>query len=331
MLSKLYWLENKRADPLFCRRVTTGSSGMRRCTKGGASGDPTRGSVLRQAGIHEHSTRIQDHAVPKLLWRRRSHSRVIRGCDGLVEIDEARRSVIKTYLHPDRATAVRNALREVGYASRLYEALAGVEGVACPRIIGWELSAPPRVVMNLCRGKNLSGFLRGTDAGDTRIGNISGKIQAGLEAYTRLFGEPYYDFCFNNMLFDEDSGTLTFLDFVIPQRPADEGLDTPLEASLGWLVGCACYTLARPAFLLASTAAYVGLMRSVIAGFDGRIRSERVLARARGTFCHMCDSGGRLRRSYYRTIGELVTDSCLGRLQREPASHRSIRTTVRCN
>lgn len=174
--------------------------------------------------------------------------------------------------------------------------------------------------MELCPGKALSDFLWGMDGHDARIADISSKIQVGLDVYTRLFGEPYYDFCFNNMLFDEDSGMLTFLDFVIPSRSRDDNADAPLEASLGWLVGCACYMLARPAFLFFPKAAYLGLTQAVMAGFEGRVNSSRVYACARGVFLQMCDSGGRLRRSYYRTVGTLVSGGCLYRLQQRGAA-----------
>jgi len=254
--------------------------------------------------------------------------RTILGCDGVVEIDEESRSVTKTYLHPDRNIAVRNVRREVEYASRFLQALAGVGGVACPRVIAWELSRPPRVVMELCPGRELSDFLLRIDGRDPRIADISSRIQTGLEVYTRLFGEPYYDFCFNNMLFDEDSRTVTFLDFVIPEQPVNNSLGSPLEVSLGWLVGCACYTLSRPAFLFSSKAASLGVAQTVLAGFDGRVDSGRIYAFARGVFSQMCKSGGRLRKNYYRTVGALVTRSCLQRLQRRAASSRPTDTTL---
>ena len=272
---------------------------------------------MRQSGIHEASSHVRGPSLSGLPpWRDLNPSRSVRGCYGAVEIDEVNRLVTKTYLHPDRKTAIHNVQREVAYASRFSEALAEFEGVACPKVIAWELSTPPRVVMELCPGKSLSDFLWRMDGDDARIAGISGRIQVGLEVYTRLFDEPYYDFCFNNMLFDEDSGLVTFLDFVIPVKPVNCGTETPLEASLGWLVGCACYTVARPVHLLSPRAAYLGLMQDIMTGFEGRVRSDRVYACARGVFSQMRDSGGRLRRGYYRTVGTLVSDSCLHRLRR---------------
>lgn len=244
-----------------------------------------------------------------------SPRRAIKGCDGCVEIDEANRSVVKTYLHPDHETAVRNAQREVAYALRLSEALAGCKGVACPTIVSLELSVPPRVVMEFCPGEELSMLLLRMGRRDARIAEISRRIHAGLDIYTCLFDEPYYDFCFNNMLFDDKRGTLTFLDFVIPYGLDVDGLDTPLEASLGRLVGCARYTLARPAFLFSPRGAYVRLIESVLAEFDGRISSDRVYASAHRVYSRMWSEAGRLRKGYYQTIGSLATLRCIERLR----------------
>jgi hypothetical protein len=245
--------------------------------------------------------------------------RIIRGCDGAVEIDETGGSVTKVYLHPDPETAIRNARREVAYTTRFREVLHGVEGVACPRIIGQDLSAPPRVVMDLCPGENLSAYLQRIDRADPGVAQIAGRIRLGLELYTRVFGEPYYDFCFNNMLFDPHSGTLTLLDFVVPAGSEDTGPATPLEASLGWLIGCACYELLRPVYLFSSRSAHLVLMRSVVAGFEGRIDAARVNTRARAALTVMGSGGGRLRRSYYKTIGLLISGSYLYRLRRARA------------
>jgi hypothetical protein len=244
--------------------------------------------------------------------------RFIRGCDGDVQIDASRGLATKTYLHPHAETAIGNARREVDYSARFYEALAGIRGIACPRIIACDFSMPPRIVMERCPGMPLLDFLSRVGARDRRIPYISSRIRLGLEIYTRLFGEPYYDFCFNNMLFDEDGGTVAFLDFVIPQGSLDAGQNTPLEASLGWLVGCTCYEMVRPATLaLPSTEAHQELMQSVVSEFDGRVNIDRVCARAKHALSQMYGAGGALRRNYYRTIGSLVTHGFLRRLTRE--------------
>lgn len=231
----------------------------------------------------------------------------LRGSDGLVEIDTRTRTVAKTYIHPDHATAAANARREVAYATRFREALAGRDDVACPRIFGCEFDAQPRVHMELCPGSNLSEYLLRHAADGARLAPLAGRIRHGLEVYTRLFGEPYWDFCFNNMLYDPDSGRLTLIDFVQAPRPQGDPGDTPVEASLGWLAGCACYTLARPSSLLVRKAAYRGLLQAVLGEFAASARPRHVHALAEASYAQMRGVGGGLRRAYYRSIGALVT------------------------
>jgi hypothetical protein len=247
--------------------------------------------------------------------------RFIRGCDGDVRIDASCRLVTKTYVHPDPGTAIANARREVDRASRFYEALADVPGITSPKILACDFSMPPRVVMEQCLGRPLLDFLARVGANDPRIPQISGRIRLGLEIYTRLFAEPYYDFCFNNMLFDEAEGTIAFLDFVIPHGASDDGQSTPIEASLGWLVGCTCYEVVRPTTLASSSnEGCLELMRSVVSEFEGQIRVDRLCARARHASAQMYDGGGRLRRRYYKTFGSLVTSGLLRRLARASGS-----------
>jgi hypothetical protein len=117
---------------------------------------------------------------------------VIEGHDGPIEIDEANRTVVKTFSRLHQTSAARKAKREVAYASCLFEVLSRVEGLACPRILSWELSPAPGVVMALCGGEPLSRFLIGVDGRDPRINEIANKIHDGLKIYTGLFAEPWH-------------------------------------------------------------------------------------------------------------------------------------------
>jgi len=142
----------------------------------------------------------------------------IEGHDGPVEIDEIRQTVTKTYTRLEHEIAIEKVNREVAYASRFVESLSCVVGLSCPRVLGWDLSVPPRIVMSLCPGEALSSFLRRVGKHDPRNAEITGKIHDGLEIYVRLFAEPYHDLCFQNLLYDEATGILTFPNFGIPDR-----------------------------------------------------------------------------------------------------------------
>lgn len=246
--------------------------------------------------------------------------RIIRGGDGLVEIDEINRTVTKTYLYLEHEGAVRKMKREVCHASRLLDALSQVEDVSCPKILGWNLGAPPRIVMELCTGEPLSIFLCRIGKGDPRAIEIAAKICKGLSIYVRVFEEPCYDLRFQNLLYDEATAVLTFLDFGIPDRVDVRALCPPLEASLGNLVGSACYEMVRPARLFSPKEGYLQVMRAVLAAFENQVSRRRVDALARATFIRLTDSGRAARRNYYKMAGTVVSNLYLRQVNLGPAS-----------
>jgi hypothetical protein len=228
--------------------------------------------------------------------------RVIRGHDGPLEIDELKRTVTKTFPHVELETAARKVQREVAYASCLFAALSRTDGVACPKILSWSLS-PPRVVMRLCPGEPLSRYLRRREGQDARVPEIARKIHDGLEVYTRLFDEPYYDLSFPNILYDRMTGIVTFLDFGVPDRNHETNTAFPLEASLGNLVGWACYEMVRPESLFAARRRYLATLRAVLETFRGRISGRQVRVLAYRNFLRLTRSGTTVRRGYYGTVG----------------------------
>lgn len=245
-------------------------------------------------------------------------SRIIQGHDGPVEFDVVNRTVTKTYLDRDHRTAIRKAQREAKHLARLHDALARVDGVSCPRLLAWDESPPPRVVMTLCAGVPLAPFLGGIGGHDARIPDIAARIHDGLDAYIGVFQEPHYDFCFENMLYDEVGASLTLLDFGIPAGVDGPDSGAPLEASLGALVGAACYNLSRPTQLFARRTGCVEMLRAVLAGFEDRISRRRVCVLARATFSRLTRPGAAFRRSYYRTAGAVIARLYFARLNLHP-------------
>ena len=241
--------------------------------------------------------------------------RIIRGHDGPVEIDEARRTVTKTYLTLRQGIAAEKAKRESEYASRLFAALKPFKDLRCPRIHACELGAPPRIVMDLCCGEPLSRFLRRVGKSDSRAADIAEKIKRGLEVYVNVFDEPYYDLCFQNLLYDERLAVLTFLDFGIPHRASAPDSCSPLEVSLGSLVGWACYEMVRPARLFSRRAGYMAVMEALVAAFDGQVSKRHVDIMGRAVFARLIHSGSALRRIYYRTAGTPMKNRYLRRIR----------------
>lgn len=261
------------------------------------------------------SYEMQD-AVPAFVWRGVVKARtIIQGHDGPIEIDEATETVVKSFSRLDRRLAVDKVEREVAQATRFGEALARKEGLACPQILAWELDPVPRIVMRLCRGEPLSRFLSGLRERDTRIEKIAGRVSEGLRIYIDLFGEPYYDFSFQNMLYNEATSTLTFLDFSAPDRLEQAHDGTPLEMSLGHFVGWSCYEMARPARLVSPRHGYLDVIRAVLGHFDNDISRAKVGALARTVFSRLTRPGRVLRRAYYQTAGHMMAARYLRLLQ----------------
>jgi hypothetical protein len=237
--------------------------------------------------------------------------RIIHGHDGPVEIDPIRRTVAKTYLFPEHDAAVASARREVVYASRLHVAFSASAGIACPAIISCDLSPPPRIIMSLCPGEPLATYLERTGPRHPPSAAIAGKICDGLDIYTRLFDEPYYDLCFQNILYEELTGVVTFLDFGIPAGSAPCSRVTPLEASLGNLIGCTCYGMVRPARLFSLRGGHLQVLREVVAEFGNRVSRQRLRDTARSTFHRLTRHGSAARRGYYATLGAAMSNACL--------------------
>ena len=252
--------------------------------------------------------------------------RIIQGHDGPLKIDEDRQTVTKTYLHCDHETALRQAEREVSYATRLSAALSHVAGLACPRILDWDLTPPPCVVMTLCPGQVLSRFLRQPRRQDA-VAKIADRIHRGIDIYIGLFGEACHDFSFQNMLYDETTEVLTLLDFGLPARIDETPRHPPLEASLGNLVGCACYDLVQPSHLLSPKQGYLKTLRAVLATFEGRVCNRRIRTAAQSALMRLTQAGGAGRRKYYDTIGAAMVRRYFDQLKLGPAAAASANIT----
>lgn len=253
--------------------------------------------------------------------------RVTQGRDGPVQIDEVARTVTKIYLRPDYDTAARRVQREAVYASRFFEALSRSEGLTCPGIIARDLFPPPRLVMQWCPGQPLSLFLRRVGEFDSRTTDIATKIHDGLEIYTCLFEEPYHGFRFQNILYDEATGTVAFLDFGIPEAIDKKIQGSPLEASLGNLVGRACYDMVRPSCLFAAKRGYLDVLTAVLETFGGRVSHRRVYTLAQAVFIRLTAAGSAVRRNYYKTAGTIISSLCFGRLNLDSAALDLVDTT----
>jgi hypothetical protein len=239
--------------------------------------------------------------------------RIIKGFDGPVEIDVAAQTVTKTFLNPQPAVATFKARREIEYASRFYEAVAGVSGISCPKILQFDSGPPPRVTMQLCPGATLWSVLGTTAAQDPALDGIARRIHDCLELYVATFVHSRHDFRLENMLYDRDSGVLTLIDFA-NDAEHEMSRDFPLDAAVGNWLGRASYDLVRPSNLGVRKAGYEALMRKVLASFNGQISDARVHKFAHAAYRMWGLGGTTMRRAYYRTMEMTVVSRRLKRI-----------------
>jgi hypothetical protein len=237
--------------------------------------------------------------------------KVIVGHDGVVEIDEATRTVVKTYRDPRPEVAFEKAEREVDYAARFVAAVSELPEIAGAEILEYDFSPPPRVLMQLCPGKPVLDFLRTVRADDPCVADIADKIHDCIEIYVETFPGIQHSFKLENMLYDHTSGVLSLIDFAGDEELGDMHRDHPIDAQLGHLIGCACYELARPSNLGLRKAVYVKLLRMVLTSFEGQLSNARIRDSASVCFLRAGRLGRTVRGVYYATFGTVLVERML--------------------
>lgn len=253
-------------------------------------------------------------AFPSFEFQNRQNAgdrKVIVGHDGVVEIDEATRTVVKMYRDPRPEVAFRKAEREVDYAARFVAAVSDMPGLSGPEILEYDFSAPPRVLMQLCPGTPVLDFLRNVRADDPSVADIADKIHDCIEIYVETFPGIQHSFKLENMLYDDASGVLSLIDFAGDEELGDMHRDHPIDAQLGHLIGCACYELARPSNLGLRKAAYVKLLRMVRTSFEGQLSNARIRDSASVCFLRAGRLGRTVRGVYYATFGTVLVERML--------------------
>ncbi|HEX5423806.1 MAG TPA: hypothetical protein VFW94_09680 [Candidatus Acidoferrales bacterium] len=253
-------------------------------------------------------------AFPSFEFQNRQNAgdrKVIVGHDGVVEIDEATRTVVKMYRDPRPEVAFKKAEREVDYAVRFVEAVSNMPGLSGTEVLEYDFSPPPRVLMQLCPGTPVLDFLRNVRADDPSVADIADKIHHCIEVYVETFPGIQHSFKLENMLYDDASGVLSLIDFAGDEELGDMHRDHPIDAQLGHLIGCTCYELARPSNLGLRKAAYVKLLRMVLTSFEGQLSNARIRDSASVCFLRAGRLGRTVRGVYYATFGTVLVERML--------------------
>lgn len=170
--------------------------------------------------------------------------------DCVVTLDASGNIVTKSFTGPDLALQASNAQREFDRLRRFGAALEGVAGAACPEVLELVPGPPPEVRMARAAGTPLLAVLRRRTLDEESRRRLAATMAEGVAVYVAEFGEPYWDFQFGNVLYDENAATLTFLDFGIPpfsgMSPPQR---SPLAITLGNLIGSTIFQSTRPKWL----------------------------------------------------------------------------------
>jgi hypothetical protein len=143
--------------------------------------------------------------------------------------------------------------------------------------------------------------------------HLAATAAAAVTAYVRAIGEPYYDFQFDNMLYDEASWTVTFLDVGLPDGGGNAAPNaTALEVSLGNLVGSTMFQSARPKWILAlrqhlQAAELCAAVVADVMELDATaVSPEGLRDAANAAYARSAFKGGRLRVAWYASAGRLL-------------------------
>ncbi len=179
--------------------------------------------------------------------------RVLQRSPGRTVVVEDGGTVVRKTFSGDAPEALAAlAGDEYDRLERCHAALADLAGVKSPRPLEIRAGAVAELRMERASGLPLLALLRTRRLDSGLVAGLSALAASGAIRCVEALGEPYDDFQFDNMLLDDASGVLTFVDLGRPDRssPPPAGASA-LEVTLGNLVGSTMFQSARPKWLCA--------------------------------------------------------------------------------
>ncbi|HEX3425553.1 MAG TPA: class I SAM-dependent methyltransferase [Acidimicrobiales bacterium] len=181
---------------------------------------------------------------PRSTWLRFAGER-------MVTVDRQQNLAEKSFLGPDADANLAAANLEMKRLEYLNAATAAVGGAASPRPLEIVGGPRPTLRMTAVAGRPLLDVLRSGPIEGRRLASIAAVAAATLQAYVAASHEPYLDFQFDNMTYDESSETIGFLDVGTPDQGGTSAAGAgPLEVSVGHLIGSTIFQSARPGWVV---------------------------------------------------------------------------------
>jgi hypothetical protein len=230
----------------------------------------------------------------------------------LVSLDRGAGVVEKTFL-VGGGDALVDAEEEFRRLQILSEVVGDEARSASPEPLGLLPGPPPTIRMGAVAGRPLLAVLRERRLPRAQLEDVAATAAQVLMAYVGASGSAYYDFQFDNMLYDEVSATVGFVDLGLPERGTTDpaGL-TPLEVSLGNLIGSTIFQSARPRWLIQRRqhrqAAQLcrAIVRRTLARTPDSLRMAGIRRAAQDTYRRCALGGPRAKRLWYSSVGYVL-------------------------
>jgi SAM-dependent methyltransferase len=169
--------------------------------------------------------------------------------DRVITLEPGAKVVSKTFLGGCDGEQMAAAQGEFRRLEIMAAATAEVDGASSPRPLAMGTGPQPIITMTRCAGQPLLDVLGARRLPPERLERLSTVAAATVTSYVVRAKEPYSDFQFDNMLYDEHTGELGFVDLGYPDGARPIGDDSPLAASLGNLIGSTVFQSARPGWV----------------------------------------------------------------------------------
>ncbi len=235
------------------------------------------------------------------------------GPDRIITTNPRNGVVEKAFLDGPAVDRQHEAEQEFQRLERLHSVVATVPGAASARPLELMLGPAPTIRMEAVPGRPLLEVLSSERVLPQRMSEAAVTAGQVLMEYVTASGEPYPDFQFDNMLYDEASGTVGFVDLGVPDQgvPGPSGM-TPLEVSLGHLVGSTIFQSVRPKWLrrLRQRRQAAELCAAIV-NYAARasaspVATDRIRLAAHDAYRRCAFGGSRGKRLWYATGGYVL-------------------------
>lgn len=234
-----------------------------------------------------------------------------RGTQASVELDPESMLVRKSFLDSDDGNPAELVNQESQYLSRYSRALAGHPYVSCPEPVRADPAAGT-LWMTFCTGQRLDELLvAGHVTQESELDHIAQQIAVGLDVYVDAFDEPYFDLTTANILYDSETGVLSFIDLADPGIYTGYDLhEVRHDLSVGNFISSTTYHTLRPKHM--RNLGYWRRQRYLTLEFLRRVTERRVIRKdviwrvQADKYSAHANHGGVPRRSWFLSVGKLM-------------------------